>query len=300
MDISSSSIIPTVTTPLLSNVSNDIKNKVHRVPTFIKSSIPNRRSILKAFFNMTLHMLFELVLPIILYYVLRKFVSPLTALLLTGLPTAIIVVFNGIRYRKVDMLGVLMLLGFAVSGVLAFIESDPKLYLLRESAMTLAMGIMLFLTLIPLHWPLFPLKRTAEQHVLRPFMFYVGRQIAISCLSFIISTNMICEHWDWFWNWYGNFRCFFRVLTAIWSVGLVSEFLVRIILIRTLKDVDYVVYYSNIYMLIVIITLGILSLFSALLFRHQFNLKQRHLKLSERRAEIDSIIARAAAEQRES
>lgn len=287
MSRTSSTGSATSSTPLLNDTPKS--RGVHRVPTFFKSSIPNRRSLLNAFVGMALHMLFELVLPIILYYVLRGFVSPLLALLLAGLPTAVIVVYKGFKERKVDMMGVLMLMGFVVSAILAFVQSDPKLYLLRESAMTLAMGTMLIITLFPFRW---------RYHVLRPFMFYVARQIAISS-NVLMNSNTVREHWDWFWDYYSTFRYFLRALTGIWGLGLVSEFLVRVVLINSLDDVDDVVYYSNIYMLVVMILLGSLTVISTLLLRHYFNMEQSRIKVAERRSEIENIIARAAAEQKE-
>jgi hypothetical protein len=278
----------TAKTPLLNNEGPKVRG-VHRVPTFFKSSIPNRRSLLNAFVGMAVHMLFELVLPIVLYYVLRGFVSPLLALLLAGVPTALAVMVKGYKERKVDMMGVLMLMGFVVSAILAFVQSDPKLYLLRESAMTLAMGLMLLLTLFPLRW---------RYHVLRPFMFYVARQIAISS-NVLMNANTVREHWDWFWDYYATFRYFLRALTGVWGLGLVSEFLVRVLLINSLDEVDDVVYYSNIYMFIVMILLGAVTVVSALLLRHYFNLEQNRIKVAERRSEIESIIARAAAEKKQ-
>lgn len=276
----------TASTPLLKNEPK--VRGVHRVPTFFKSAIPNRRSLLKAFVDMAIHMLFELVIPIALYYILRNFVSPLLALLLAGVPTAITVIVKGYKEKKVDMMGVLMLLGFVVSAILAFVQSDPKLYLLRESAMTLAMGVMLLLSLIPIRW---------HHHVLRPFMFYVARQIAISS-NVLMHANTVRDYWDWFWDYYPTFRHFLRAITGIWGLGLVSEFLVRVVLINSLEDVDDVVYYSNIYMLFVMIALGFITVFSALLLRHYFNLEQNRLKVAERQSEIESIIAKAAAEQK--
>ncbi|RCH77611.1 hypothetical protein CU098_003988 [Rhizopus stolonifer] len=272
---------PTANTPLLRKPPRGVS----RVPTFFRSSIPNRRSILRAFFSMALHMLLELVVPIIIYYVLRNFVSPLLALLLAGLPTAVMVIIKACKEHKVDMMGVLMLLGFAVSAVLAFIQSDPKLYLLRESAMTLAMGLMLIITLIPFRY---------KTHVLRPFMFYVARQIAISSS---MNANVVREHWDWFWNYYSIFRHFLRAITGIWGLALISEFLMRLVLLNTLDEIDDVVYYSNMYMLAVMIVLGPVTVISALLLRHYFNLEQERIKVAERRSEIEGIIARAAAEQ---
>ena len=278
--------IPKDSTPLLNK--KKVRH-VHRVPTFFRSSLPNRRSILRAFVGMVVHMIFELVLPIVLYYVLREFTSPLLALLLAGVPTAMTVLYKGYRERKVDMMGVLMLMGFVVSAILAFVQSDPKLYLLRESAMTLAMGLMLLITMLPLRW---------GHHFLRPFMFYVARQIAVSSNSLMQRTTVL-DHWDWFWHHYSTFRWFLRGLTGIWGLGLISEFLVRVALINALDDVDDVVYYSNIYMLVVMVVLGTITVVSTLLLRHYFNIKQNRIKMAERQSEIERIIARAAAEQEE-
>jgi hypothetical protein len=86
--------VPTDTTPLL-GANQPRHPTVTRVPTFMQTSVPNRRSILHAFANITLHMLLELVLPIILYYVFRLFLSPLVSLLLAGVPAAFIVIFKG-------------------------------------------------------------------------------------------------------------------------------------------------------------------------------------------------------------
>ncbi|CAO3673002.1 unnamed protein product [Rhizopus stolonifer] len=253
---------PTANTPLLRKPPRGVS----RVPTFFRSSIPNRRSILRAFFSMALHMLLELVVPIVIYYVLRNFVPPLLALLLAGLPTAVMVIIKACKEHKVDMMGVLMLLGFRM-------------------AMTLAMGLMLIITLIPFHY---------KTHVLRPFMFYVARQIAISSS---MNANVVREHWDWFWNYYSIFRHFLRAITGIWGLALISEFLMRLVLLNTLDEVDDVVYYSNMYMLAVMIVLGPVTVISALLLRHYFNLEQERIKVAERRSEIEGIIARAAAEQ---
>ncbi|KAJ8652013.1 hypothetical protein O0I10_012357 [Lichtheimia ornata] len=260
---------------------------IHRVPTFMQTSVPNRRSIVHAFLNMTMHMMLELVFPIALYYALRTILSPLWSLVLAGVPTAIMVVIKGFREHKVDMMGLLMLLGFAVSVLLAMVESDPKLYLLRESAMTSAMGLMLFATLIPFRW---------KKHVLRPFMFYVARQIAVTS-TMMLDPPTIRLHWDWFWRNWRSFRAFFRALTLLWALGLLSEFALRVLLIYTIDDVDDIVYYSNVYMFAVTLTLGTLTIASTLLFRHLFNREQAKSKSIERQQEIEEIIARAAEEE---
>ncbi|KAI7859482.1 hypothetical protein BDC45DRAFT_496180 [Circinella umbellata] len=297
---------PTSTTPLLSETTSTAAthggsaigsigsstspryNSVRRVPTFMQTSVPGRRSIIHAFLDMTMHMMFELVLPIILYYVLRTQFSPIISLVVAGIPPALVVVVKGVRDHKVDMMGLLMLLGFVASVLLALLESDPKLYLLRESAMTSAMGVMLIVTLFPLQW---------RHRILRPFMFYVARQIAVSSTT-MLSPVSVRLHWDWFWTNWLSFRTFFRGLTAIWGFGLLSEFLVRVVLIYTIDEVDDIMYYSNIYMFSVTLTLGTLTVASTLLYRHLYNREQKKSINTQRRMEVEEIIARAAEENR--
>ncbi|KAI8093643.1 uncharacterized protein BX664DRAFT_260599 [Halteromyces radiatus] len=232
-------------------------------------------------------MLLELVLPIILYYIFRMFLSPLLSLLLAGVPAAMIVAFKGIHEHKVDMTGVLTLVGFIVSAVLATVQADPKLYLLRESTMTLAMGFMLLVTLLPLQ---------IKHHRLRPFMFYVARQIAVSGSLTYDDPNTVRQHWDWFWDAWPTFRDFFRTLTGLWAMGLISEFILRVALLRSMEDVDDVLYYSNIYMFVVLGILGSLTIASTLLLRHLYNKEQQKMKDDERHSEIRRIIDAAANE----
>lgn len=286
---------PTSTTPLLSGTTNTTASgsssvpryrSVGRAPTFMQTSVPNRRSITRAFLNITVHMMTELVLPILLYYVLRLYMSPLPALVFASAPPALTVVFKAIRDRKVDMMSLLIFLSFAASAMLALGSSDAKLYILRESAMTFATGCMLLATLIPLKW---------KQHILRPFMFYVGRRIAVSG-TIMLQPYTVTEHWDWFWDNWRTFRLYFRILTGLWGVGLVSEFMVRLTLLYSMDDVDDIMYYSNIYMFIVTFLLGVSTVGGTLLFRHLYNQEQKRSKMAERRSEVESIIARAREE----
>jgi hypothetical protein len=189
------------------------------------------------------------------------------------------------------MPGTLVLIGFLISSALAMIHAEPKLYLLRESTLTLAMGIILLVTVLPLR---------IGQHKLRPFMFYVARQMAVSgSITYNIDNGVVVQqHWDWFWDLWTTFRAFFRLLTAIWALGLISEFLVRLVLLRSLDDVDDVIYYSNLYMFVVLVILGTMTVTSALLLRHLYNQEQNKLKDAEHQAEIEGIIQAAANENR--
>ncbi|KAI8331042.1 hypothetical protein BC941DRAFT_360778 [Chlamydoabsidia padenii] len=235
---------------------------------------------------MLFHLLLELILPFCLYFVFRMFMRPLFALLLASVPAALIVALKGVHDHKVDMTGTLTLVGFITSGVLATLQADPKLYLLRESTMTLAMGIILIITVLPLR---------IGQHKLRPFIFYVARQMAISG-SIADSRHIVQQHWDWFWDQWTTFRIFFRLLTAMWGIGLISEFLVRVVLLRSLDDVDDVFYYSNIYIFVILVLLGTLTVTSTLLLRYLYNREQDRIKNLEQLDEVERIIQASATE----
>ncbi|CAO3645663.1 unnamed protein product [Cunninghamella blakesleeana] len=272
--------VPTDKTPLLGKSSVPKNITITRVPTFLQSSLPRRRSILKAFANITVHLFLEIVLPLILYYVLRLFLSPLLSLLLAGVPAAFIVIFKYLKEKKIDMTGLLTLIGFIISGILAMVQSDPKLYLLRESTLTLAMGCMLFITIFPIKY---------KHHCLRPFFFYVARQIAISGSLYNKDDN-IRQSWNWFWEIWPTFRCYFRTLTGVWSFALISEFIVRVALLQTLDDVDDVIYFSNLYMFSVVGVLGSMTIISCLLLRHMYNVQQKKALDLSNKAEIERII----------
>ncbi|ORX58038.1 hypothetical protein DM01DRAFT_1333718 [Hesseltinella vesiculosa] len=187
------------------------------------------------------------------------------------------------------MTGALTLVMFAVSGLLAIVQADPKLYLLRESTMTLAMGIMLLGTLLPLQ---------VQEHQLRPFMFYVARQVAMSS-SMMDDQDIIRANWDLFWQAWPSFRTYFRALTATWGAGLVSEFVLRVILLDIFDDVDTVLYYSNIYMFAFLGIMGSLTVASTLLFRHLYNREQARAIAKEQQDELDRIIEAAALERQQ-
>lgn len=264
--------------PLLGIETHHNQVEVPRIPTFMQSSIPNRRSILGIFWSLTVSMMIELIIPIGLYYSLRPFVSAIVALTISGFPPAIVVVFHWIRDGLIDMQAVMMVLVVILSSVLAMVQSDPRLYLLRESAITLGMGSLFLITLIPF---------TFRGRYLYPFLYYTARQFVIATVS---DPHKVKEDWKWIYDNRPRFRLTFRVITGAAGIGLVSEFVVRVTLLMYM-DVEDVIYYSNIYLITLMSSLGAFILGFVLYMRHRSNQERLMRRDEEARRFIDQINA---------
>jgi hypothetical protein len=59
---------------------------------------------------------FELILPLVLYYILREFMSEVLALVVSGFPPFLVVIYGLIRERRVDILGAMLVVCFIVYG----------------------------------------------------------------------------------------------------------------------------------------------------------------------------------------
>jgi len=98
--------------------------------------------------------------------------------------------------------------GIAVTIGAAFLGGDPRLFLIRESLLTVALGIACLVSL------LFP----------KPLWFYIIRYFA--------SANDPARAATFSANWqYPDFRTFTRVLTLVWGLTYLGEFLLRVILV---------------------------------------------------------------------
>ncbi|KAG9326018.1 hypothetical protein KVV02_008450, partial [Mortierella alpina] len=99
---------------------------------------------------LAISMFFDVVLPIILYYILRSHMSTLAALLISSAPPAINCVAKFFIYRRVDPIGLLIIFGFVLSAILSVIDGNPRLLLLRDSFVTCASGLIFLASLVPI------------------------------------------------------------------------------------------------------------------------------------------------------
>ncbi|KAI8640015.1 hypothetical protein BD408DRAFT_420503 [Parasitella parasitica] len=109
-------------------------------------------------------------IPLALYYLLKIWLSPLVALIISGVPPLLHVFFVFWKKRRVDILGCIFVAGFIISAILSAISGDARLTLLRDSTVTAVVSVLFLLTLIPLRTKWF---------IIRPVIFLFTKQMLI-------------------------------------------------------------------------------------------------------------------------
>jgi hypothetical protein len=154
-------------------------------------------------------------LPFLTYELLTSYLPHLSQVIALSL-SAIFPTVNGLvtimRQRHLDIIGAVVLVGIAVSILATLVGGDPKLLLIRESFVTGALGLVCLTSLV---WP-------------RPLMFYIGRQFSVG-----EDPAKIAE-FNTLWQ-YPRARHTFRVMTVAWGIGWMSEFALRVAMVRMLS-----------------------------------------------------------------
>ncbi len=149
-------------------------------------------------------------LPIGVYFLVRSHVHTDTqALLVAGGFSAVWIVVQFVRRRTVDVVGAVVLFGFAV-GVVSSTLLGGNAYVLkvRDAAFTALFGVACIVTLF-----------THE----RPALFYVGRYLSAGSDPAKVSAfDQLHE--------VPSGRHAFRVLSVVWGIGLVVEAAARMTL----------------------------------------------------------------------
>jgi hypothetical protein len=151
--------------------------------------------------------------PLLIYTVLSsRHVPDITALSVAAVVPAIDGIVTVVRKRRIDLISALALAGIAVSIVAVLIGGDPRLLLIRESFLTAALGVACFVSfLLP-----------------RPLMFYFGRYFATG------DDPVKVARYNVLWR-YPYFRHVNRVITVVWGVAYMGEFLLRVVMVYRLS-----------------------------------------------------------------
>ncbi|KAI8137466.1 hypothetical protein BJV82DRAFT_525231 [Fennellomyces sp. T-0311] len=204
-------------------------------------------------------------LPLALYYSTRNTIGTLYALLLSGAPPLLHTIYVFIRRRRLDVFGLLMVVAFVVSAVISIVTGDVRAALLRDSAVTALVSILFFVTLIPIK----------------------NKWISNRPLTFTIASQMLFEnappyHWidkdgqrhelsmsDWVWSM-PKTRKLQYINTAGWSIGLMCEFIIRVIMVEaTSLTTDQIILYGNIVVIIVVVTMTSFGIFVSMTSRKE-------------------------------
>ncbi|KAI8972783.1 hypothetical protein BDB01DRAFT_854432 [Pilobolus umbonatus] len=175
------------------------------------------------------------IIPIVLYYLLKPHFPPVWALVLSTTPTILSVLAQALFMKRVDSFGVAVLFGFTLSVVLAALNGDPTILLLRESFVTAGLGIVCILTLIPFRYKSFTLK---------PVLYYIARDLISLKPVYFLNNKPPQARMDFYWQNSPYCRLHFRIMTAIDVIILEIEFGLKLFYILQF-DLDTVVILSN-------------------------------------------------------
>jgi hypothetical protein len=153
------------------------------------------------------------IIPLAVYYLVRHQVNgDAVALAIAGIPAATWVLVQWLRLRHIDPIGAIVLCGF-IGGLIvsAALGGDAFVLKARDSALTFLLGVACLLSL----------------RFRRPVMFYMGRSLSTG------GNRARRAAYDGLWDRPGGPHAF-RVITAVWGVGLIADAGLILLLASTL------------------------------------------------------------------
>jgi hypothetical protein len=155
---------------------------------------------------------FDLAAPLSAYALLRSAgMSPVSALLISGVFPAVGIGTGALVDRRLDIIGVVVLVGIAFGTVVGLISHSARLFLLEGSVPSLVFALACLASLRTRH----PLIYRFAVELLGPDT-PKGRDVTSA------------------WR-YPGFRRAFQVITVAWGIGYLVEVAVRIVLVETVS-----------------------------------------------------------------
>lgn len=241
---------------LLLESDKDDDDRLHVAP-----SIPIRFSLWTTFkhhiprFLITL--IIDVILPMAIYWILHKHTRPVYALLAAGIPPFLMILIKASLLRTFDALGFVVLIGFVASAIVAVITRNPTVLLLEKSIVTGLISLVFAFTLIPyrccrirplafyFYQDLVPTNR--KDVGLPNWIFDPIEENAIDDDVLLLSKKEeISQVYEWIYKNCSSFRCSCYIITGLWSIGLLLEFVARLSLILLHFSVDKIFIYGHI------------------------------------------------------
>ena len=194
-------------------------------------------------------LLFEFVLPVGSFYVLRAFgAGQWLALAVSGVLVLPWIVWGLVRRWRVEMMAVFTLSLMVVGTLLTLVTGDPRVLLIRDSWLTAAVGVWMLVTLF----------------TRRPFMMAASRGIVIAKVG-----EKGLTAWEARWDEDAAFRHHFRLVTAVWGAGLLLDAVLRAVLVYTIP-LDAFPLVSTLLLMVIIVGLCVFNYWY--LTRHRLRL----------------------------
>jgi hypothetical protein len=204
-----------------------------------------------------LTILVDLILPLILFLSLEKKIKSVYALLIAGTPPLVMILFKFLLSRTFDPLGFLVFISFLLSAIVALATRNAIILLLEKSLVTGFVSIVFAITLIPF--------RCCQQRCRwRPAAYYFYQdlvptrreQVGLPESYFTNQNELsqkreIAQVYEWIYVHCSSFRHSCYLITSIWSIGFLLEFLVRLTFILVHLSVNSIVIYGNVVLSII-------------------------------------------------
>lgn len=150
------------------------------------------------------------IVPWLIYILLNDHMSNFQALLIATLIPLIDNIVHLWKHRKLDAFGGLMLFTFVLTLILVLLGGSEKILLVRESLITAAVGIVFLGSLF----------------FKRPLIYYLAMRF--------IGNDRFADNWQ-----IKYFRFVMRLMTFVWGIILVSEAIVRVVMVFQLTTETY-------------------------------------------------------------
>jgi hypothetical protein len=144
-------------------------------------------------------------------------------------------VFNFIRHRSFDIVGIIVLVGLVAGIVPAILGGNQRMLLVRESFVTGAIGAVLLIS----------------GFLSKPLGYYIVREFLTA------NEALPHERWDVLWR-HGYFRHGLRIFTIAWGALLLGEFVLRAFMALTLS-VAFVLGVAPMLLTVLLLIAGVLS-----------------------------------------
>jgi hypothetical protein len=183
-----------------------------------------------------------------------------------------------ILYRQFDPLGLIIVFGFVLSAILSVVDGNPRILILKDSIVSSATGAIFLLSLLPIH---------IGKYNLRPLTYGISAEMmsAAPKVQYVKDGELIEQSPTQFsWEHVKSFRNGMRMLTAMWGVVLMLEFIARLIMYFSSLTIDQLVLYSNVVLGVLLGTMGVFTI----IYSHRLRTKTREV--------VREILARYASE----
>ncbi|GHO86299.1 VC0807 family protein [Dictyobacter formicarum] len=156
-------------------------------------------------------MLINTIAPFVVYNIASSHMSTVNALLLASGAPLIMSVVELIRKRHIDVMALLIVLGFVLSAAAAFLFNSPTLLLLQSTIVSALFGLIFLASLL----------------LSRPLLFYVIR--SMTCHTDQQRIANFNADWE-----FAQARFFYRAMTGFWGCLMIAHLGIQIVLVLTL------------------------------------------------------------------